>query len=282
MRARLSAARCSRSSPDTESFWIETYGRVALTGEPAHFEHFSREIGKHFAIHAFYPAPGQFACLFEDITERKLAREELENSEAKYRSAYTLLRSMCDNVPDMIWAKDLDKRFLFANAALCRGLLNATDTGEPLGKSDLIFAERERRRHADHPHWHTFGEFCRDSDAATMEAGVPMQFDEFGNIRGQFLFLDVHKAPFLDENGVMIGTVGSARDVTALKAMEQQLREREQSLDLAIRGADLGTWDWHIPSGTNVINERWAEMLGLFGGRDTTASRLLDYPGASR
>ena len=38
-------------------------------------------------------------------------------------------------------------------------------------------------------------------------------------------------------------------------------RTREQ-LQLALQGADLGTWDWHIPSGHVVFNERWAEMLG--------------------
>lgn len=36
---------------------------------------------------------------------------------------------------------------------------------------------------------------------------------------------------------------------------------REQ-LDLALRGADLGLWDWHIPSGKVTFNQRWAEMLG--------------------
>ncbi len=248
--------------PDTELFWIETYGRVALNGAPVRFEHFSREIDKFFSINAFSPIPGQFACLFEDITERERAREKLKKSEAKYRSAYSLLRSLCDNVPDMIWAKDLEKRYLFANAAICRDLLNAADTEEPIGKTDLFFAQRERSSHPGQEHWHTFGELCRDSDTATMEAGHPMQFDEFGNIRGQFLYLDVQKAPFCDEHGAMIGTVGSARDVTAVREMERQLRVREERLDLAIRGADLGTWDWHIPSGAIVINQRWAEMLG--------------------
>ncbi len=249
--------------PHTEPHWISTYGKVALTGEPIRFENYSREIGKHFSINAFCPAPGQFACLFEDITERKQVKEELKKNEANYRSTSALLRSLCDNLPDMIWAKDLKNRYLFANAALCRNLLSAVDTEEPLGKSDLFFAERERACHADQTQWHTFGELCRDSDTATLEAGVPMQFDEFGNIRGHFLFLDVHKAPFIDENGTLIGTVGSARDVTAVKEMERQLREREERLDLAIREADLGTWDWHIPSGTIVTNQRWVEMLGL-------------------
>ncbi|KAB2888214.1 MAG: PAS domain S-box protein [Desulfobulbaceae bacterium] len=197
-----------------------------------------------------------------DVTERNRVEEKLARSEAMYRSAYTLLRSLCDNVPDMIWAKDLKNNYMFTNVAVCRDLLNAVHTSEPIDKSDLFFAERERASCPDQPQWHTFGELCRDSDEVTKEAGVPLQFDEFGNVKGKFLFLDVHKAPFFDENGTMIGTVGSARDVTEQKKMERQLKEREQRLDLAIRGADLGTWDWHIPSGAIIINQRWAEMLG--------------------
>lgn len=55
--------------PQTESYWIETYGRVALTGESIQLEHYSRPLGKHYNVTAYSPEPGQFACLFLDITE---------------------------------------------------------------------------------------------------------------------------------------------------------------------------------------------------------------------
>ncbi len=155
------------------------------------------------------------------------ATAELRVGEAKYHSAYNLLRLMCDNVPDMIWAKDLEKRFLFVNKAICANLLNAADTDEPIGKRDMFFAERERAQHADNPEYHTFGEICRDTDAITMEAGTAQQFDEYGNVQGKFLFLNVHKAPFIDEEGRMIGTVGSARDVTTAKDLAEKLKESE-------------------------------------------------------
>lgn len=63
--------------PATEPYWIEKYGSVALTGEPMNFENYSGEIGKYFSVTAFRPAPGQFACIFQDVTDRKLAEEEL-------------------------------------------------------------------------------------------------------------------------------------------------------------------------------------------------------------
>ena len=80
---------------------------------------------------------------------------------------------MCDNVCDMIWAKDLEKRYLFTNYAVCEELLHAMSTDEPIGKTDLFFAERERKHHPESPDWYTFGEICQDSDLATLKKQTP-------------------------------------------------------------------------------------------------------------
>ncbi|MEW6426518.1 MAG: PAS domain S-box protein [Thermodesulfobacteriota bacterium] len=64
--------------PHVEPFWIETYGGVAQSGEPTFFESYSADIGKHFEVTAFRPAPEQFACIFSDISERKHAEIERE------------------------------------------------------------------------------------------------------------------------------------------------------------------------------------------------------------
>jgi len=159
-----------------------------------------------------------------DISAQKEAEQALETSERKYCELSKMLRLMCDNVPDMIWAKDLKKRFLFANRAICRNLLNTIDTDEPIGKTDMFFAHRERESRPHDPHWHTFGEICTDSDQVVMDSRQPGHFDEFGNVKGSFLFLDVHKAPFFDEEGEMIGTVGCAHDVTAEREVAAKYR----------------------------------------------------------
>jgi len=174
-----------------------------------------------------------------DILNKRGAALTSSQNEAQKLAA--LLRLMCDNVPDMIWAKDMEQRYIFANQAFCQQLLNAADTDEPVGKSDLFFAERERAQHPGNPDWHTFGELCQETDQAMLEGGSPAVFEESGYLQGVFRCLEVHKAPFFDSHGVVIGTVGSARDVTARKQADAELEQHRHHLTelVASRTAEL-------------------------------------------
>ena len=69
--ATLIGKTVRQALPTIEPDWIEIYGQVALTGEPAHFEHYTEVLDKIFEVIAYCPQIGQFACLFSDITERK-------------------------------------------------------------------------------------------------------------------------------------------------------------------------------------------------------------------
>jgi len=75
-------------NPQIESFWIDTYGSVALTGKPAIFEHLERDSGRHFKVEAFRPAIGRFACVFVDVTERKQAEEEAKRYQSQLEAIY--------------------------------------------------------------------------------------------------------------------------------------------------------------------------------------------------
>jgi len=172
-----------------------------------------------------------------DITERRKAEEELRMSEKKYSNLYSLFRLLADNADDFLWAKDKDNKYIFANKKMCDRLLTAKDVDEPIGKTDTFFAQRERDAHPGNTEWHTFGDFCADSDIITLGEGKSMQFDEYGNVQGKFLFLDVHKAPIRDEHGNVIGVVGTARDVTHQRLLEDEktravedLRRSEENL----------------------------------------------------
>lgn len=79
LRARDLVGRTVREVlPGTESYWIESFGRVAMTGEPVEFSQYSQELGKYYEVSAYSPKPGQFAVIFMDVTERKHAEEAIQ------------------------------------------------------------------------------------------------------------------------------------------------------------------------------------------------------------
>ncbi|MFZ5585948.1 MAG: PAS domain-containing hybrid sensor histidine kinase/response regulator [Thermodesulfobacteriota bacterium] len=75
-REAILGKRAREALPAIEEYWIDTYGRVATTGEPIHFEQYSRDLDKHFQVVAFCPQPEQFAVAFHDITARIQAEKE--------------------------------------------------------------------------------------------------------------------------------------------------------------------------------------------------------------
>lgn len=96
--------------PNTESYWIETYGRVALTGESVSFENYAAATDKYFRVVAYQPAPMQFACTFSDDTTRVHAEQALKESEKKYSS-------YIENAPYAVFVVDENGRYTEANSA---------------------------------------------------------------------------------------------------------------------------------------------------------------------
>ncbi|TCZ52743.1 PAS domain-containing sensor histidine kinase [Roseicella aquatilis] len=73
--AQVLGRLASEAIPGIEPFWAETYGRVAETGEPAHFEFRLAALDRWFEVLAYRTEPGRFAALFLNVTGRKLAEE---------------------------------------------------------------------------------------------------------------------------------------------------------------------------------------------------------------
>jgi PAS domain S-box-containing protein len=149
-------------------------------------------------------------------------------------------RLVADTSPDLHWVKDMNNRYIFVNKMMCDKLLIARNTQEPIGKNDLFFANRQRLLHPENPNYHTFGEICEDTDDIVKFTKKAGKFNEFGNVQGKFLYLDIYKAPIFNNEGKMIGTVGSGRIVTKERETEKALRESEQKFrSLAQNISDL-------------------------------------------
>ncbi len=66
--------------PQEDPEWVKAYGRVALTGEPVHFDHYASSLDRHYDVYAYRPAPGQFAVIFLDVSELKRAEARLADA----------------------------------------------------------------------------------------------------------------------------------------------------------------------------------------------------------
>jgi PAS domain S-box-containing protein len=96
--------------PGTESYWIETYGKVAQERIAIKFENYAQNLAKWFSVSAFSPAPGQFATVFTDITEHKINENIILESEQKFRSLF-------ENMAQGVVYQNMDGDITLANKA---------------------------------------------------------------------------------------------------------------------------------------------------------------------
>jgi PAS domain S-box-containing protein len=81
--ANIIGKRVLEVLPETEHYWIDTYGKVALNNEEVHFEEYSSGLDKYFEVVAYSHHPGQFATILQDITDKKRMADECESLSAK-------------------------------------------------------------------------------------------------------------------------------------------------------------------------------------------------------
>jgi PAS domain S-box-containing protein len=152
--------------------------------------------------------------VFWDITERKKIEEQLASE--RY-----LLRALMDNVPDRIYFKDTDSRFILCNRALAERL-GLKHPDEVIGKTDYDFhpAERAREFHADERHIILTGE------------PIVNKTEEQTALDGSRIWASVTKVPTHNRAGFLTGIIGVSRDITALKEAEDNLSlARDQALE---------------------------------------------------
>lgn len=88
--------------------YFDVYKNVALTGKPTVFETYFEPMNKYFIISVFSPQKGQFATVFKDITEIKLASKRIEESEEKFSL-------FMKNLPLVVVIRDIHGKYIYLN-----------------------------------------------------------------------------------------------------------------------------------------------------------------------
>ena len=69
--------RIKEIMPDVEQYWIDIFGKVALTGIASSYDNYLETTGRYYSTYSYCPKINQFAVLVTDITERKQIEQEL-------------------------------------------------------------------------------------------------------------------------------------------------------------------------------------------------------------
>ena len=142
----------------------------------------------------------------------KELKKEIEKEKRKRLEDEKMFISVLNHLPDMVWAKGLDGRYIMANKAFRMNFCYGMEWNELQGKTDIEIATifKEKVGHENH----TFGEVCEDSDKIIKETEEARQFLEHGLINGKLMKLVVHKSPMYDLEGTMYAVCGTGRDIT--------------------------------------------------------------------
>ena len=156
-----------------------------------------------------------------------IAREitKLKQTESELAYERDLLRTLLDNLPDCIYFKDRQSRFIKISQSLVQrfGLMN---TEEAVGKTDFDFFLVEHARQA------------YEDEQQIIQTGLPLigKPEKETWADGHVTWVLTTKMPLRDKDGTVIGTFGVSKDITALKKAEVEL---ELARDAALESTRL-------------------------------------------
>jgi PAS domain S-box-containing protein len=147
-----------------------------------------------------------------DITERK-------NYEEKMIRDQIFFNLLMDIIPDRIYFKDLESRYLKINKAAARRR-NLINTNDAAGKTDFDFFTEEHARTA-----------FEDEQKIISNGKMLENIEELETWQnGRNTWASTTKAPFFNKKGNIVGTFGISRDITSSKLAQEALKESEQKL----------------------------------------------------
>ncbi len=252
---KIIGKRVKEVLPDTEYYWIEQYGEVALNSTVKKFTSYSQELDKYFKVIAFSPRKLQFATLIEDITEKMIIENALQESELR-------LRTLINTIPDIITFKDGEGRWIITNDFNLE--LFGLEEVNYRGKTDAELAQYA-------PFYKEALEYCIYSDEKAWKAGKPVRGDEIiPNPEGESRIFDVIKIPIF-ENGERKGLVVVGRDITEKKNYEKMLSETNERYKMI---SEMITDYVYLAKG---VPGKQIEVLWLLGSFEKITGYKLDY-----
>lgn len=226
-----------------------------------------------FAVMEFGPADGSLYSLIQreisNALQNVLRAEQRQQIEIELARERALLRTLIDNIPDYVYIKDRQSRFLVNNAAHIR-TLGAQSQEELLGKTDLDFLP------------HEFATQYYESEQALMARNRPLidhQEEAIDQSTGERQWVSATRVPLHDENGVVTGFVGIARDITAIKQAEEELAHYASEMER--RAIQIQTASEVARDATSVrdlegLLSRVVHLLGERLGFDHTMVYIID------
>ncbi|MBC8746831.1 MULTISPECIES: sensor domain-containing protein [Paraburkholderia] len=179
-----------------------------------------RKDGSIFSVNVSYHAlnfMGRDASfvLADDVTDQI-------NAEAEAQRSNQMLEAVIDNIPQRIFWKDLNSRYLGCNMAFARDAGLAYPE-QVVGKTDADLA------------WRAFADLLTGHDREVVSTGVPkMNFEVDFVIDGVHRTTVTSKLPFTDGDGQVIGVLGSYTDITERKRADLALRLQSRALDASV------------------------------------------------
>jgi PAS domain S-box-containing protein len=149
--------------------------------------------------------------VFEDNADRRAAERALA---AERR----LLRTLIDDLPDLVWLKDTEGRFIICNPMFERFV--GYPEAEIVGRTDYDLVPRD------------MADLFRSNDRRAMKLGHPVVNEEWINFAddGHRVLLETIKNPVRDANGTVTGVLGIGRDISARWLAESELRRSSEKL----------------------------------------------------
>jgi PAS domain S-box-containing protein len=249
--------------PKTRGHEILTKQQEAMVEQKAiQFETLSPTTGKWVKLHVF-PAKGELAVYFRDITERKQQKDKLRETAQKLEQQSRIFDTTLSSITDFAYIFDKDGRFVYSNQALL-DLLGIT-IDEIVGKNffDLNYPPdlAERLQRQIQRVFQTKEKLVDETPFTSPVTGAVGYYE--------YIF-----SPVIAADRAVELVAGSTRDITGRKQMEELLRESEERSRLAIEAGQFGTYRYDFRRAAGKGSSRAWEM---FGFKDKEAASLDEW-----